>query len=156
MIELKKLRLDFGFTQSEIANKLGISQQAYANYESGKRQPDQNTLIKIADIFDVSTDYLLGRTKELQTPQNENTRDEQSHELLEIFDTLSSSDKDKVIGYASALGQANISEFKPAPKYIIGTAAAYGGSGVVSKRTEEEDKEVSQILWDETHSADKR
>lgn len=61
-MRLKKIRTNKGLTQTEVANNLKISQQAYANYETGKRQPDQEMLAKIADYFDVSVDYLLGRT----------------------------------------------------------------------------------------------
>ncbi len=58
---LKRLRQEKGLTQSSVAEQLGVTQQAYANYESGKRQPDNTTLKKIADYFNVTVDYLLGR-----------------------------------------------------------------------------------------------
>lgn len=51
-------------TQKEMAEIFGISRQAYANYEIGNREPDFETLNKIANYFNVSTDYLLGRTDE--------------------------------------------------------------------------------------------
>ncbi|MEH7223899.1 helix-turn-helix transcriptional regulator [Bacillus sp. JJ1566] len=61
---LKKLRTDRKLTQQQIANKLGITRQAYGYYESEKekREPDHATTQKIAEIFDVSVDYLLGIT----------------------------------------------------------------------------------------------
>lgn len=59
---LKELRLDGGFTQQSIADELGIKQQSYARYELGNGEPSLQTLVKIAEIFDVSTDYLLGIT----------------------------------------------------------------------------------------------
>lgn len=59
---LTKLRLEKKLTHQNIADKLGITRQAYGNYESGKRDIDTDTLSKIADILDTSTDYLLGRT----------------------------------------------------------------------------------------------
>jgi len=49
-------------SQAELAEKLGISQQTISKYENGTRQPDFNILKFIADFFDVSTDYLLGRS----------------------------------------------------------------------------------------------
>lgn len=61
MNKLKELRNKAGYTQVTMANLLGISQPAYANYERGLRQPDYNTLSKLAEIFCVTTDYLLGR-----------------------------------------------------------------------------------------------
>lgn len=65
MLKLKELRKNK--TQNEIAKALGITQRTYSNYEAGNRQPDQDTLIKIADYFNVSVDYLLGRTETIDT-----------------------------------------------------------------------------------------
>lgn len=58
LIELRKLN---GLTQRDVALKLGISQPSYIRYENGKSEPTLSNLVKLADIFDVSTDYLLGR-----------------------------------------------------------------------------------------------
>ncbi len=60
MKTLLTLRKNKGLTQKDIADSLGISRQAYANYETGNREPDLNTLKQLSDIFDVSVDYLLG------------------------------------------------------------------------------------------------
>lgn len=61
MNRLKKLRKANGLTQHQLANELGISQQAYARYESGDREPNIATLIELANYFDVSVDYLIGK-----------------------------------------------------------------------------------------------
>lgn len=58
---LKQLRTQNGFTQKEMAQKLKMTQQAYSRYERAECQPDIDTLCKLADIFEVSVDYLLGR-----------------------------------------------------------------------------------------------
>ncbi|MBO5046731.1 MAG: helix-turn-helix transcriptional regulator [Clostridia bacterium] len=60
--KLKQLRTDRGYTLKETALKLGLSQNAFANYEAGIREPSLSILKKICDVFDVSADYLLGRT----------------------------------------------------------------------------------------------
>lgn len=60
MIRLKELRIQANKKQSEIAEVLGVSFQAYSNWENGNREPDFGTLIKLADYFSVSVDYLLG------------------------------------------------------------------------------------------------
>lgn len=57
--KLRKLRLDKGCKQEDVANSLGLSKQVISTYERGLRSPSYDTLIKIADLFDVSTDYLL-------------------------------------------------------------------------------------------------
>ncbi|MBN2910803.1 helix-turn-helix transcriptional regulator [Polycladomyces sp. WAk] len=58
------LREKAGLTQEQLAQKIGISRAALAKYEKSRREPDFETLDKIADFFNVSVDYLLGRNKE--------------------------------------------------------------------------------------------
>lgn len=59
---LKKRRIEKKFTHEDMAEKLGITRQAYGNYESGKRDVDSATLTKLVVILDVESDYLLGIT----------------------------------------------------------------------------------------------
>ena len=59
---LKELREDHDFTQQHIADMLHCSQRAYSNYESGNRNLPIDVLIKIAEIYQTSTDYILGVT----------------------------------------------------------------------------------------------
>lgn len=59
---LAKIRSDFKMTQQELADKVGVSRGTIGMYEIGQRDPDTDTLIKIAQVFNVTTDYLLGRT----------------------------------------------------------------------------------------------
>lgn len=61
-IRLKDLREDNDLTQEELSKKLNITRSALSNYEVGSREPSYDLLIKIADYFNVSLDYLLGRT----------------------------------------------------------------------------------------------
>ena len=61
---LKNLRKEAGFTQVDVASKLGISQPAYASWERGVKKPTQENLVKIAQIFNVSIDYLVGNSEE--------------------------------------------------------------------------------------------
>lgn len=61
MLKLKETREARGYTQDEIANYLGVSRPTYTRYEQGTRECSFETLKKIADFFDVSIDYLLGR-----------------------------------------------------------------------------------------------
>lgn len=59
---LKKLRTEKGLNQTELAKILNVAKQTISNWELGNRTPDDKMLIKIADLFNVSTDYLLCRT----------------------------------------------------------------------------------------------
>lgn len=61
-IVLKNLREERGFSQRELAENLSISNSAIGMYESGKREPNYETLEKIADFFNVDMNYLLGKT----------------------------------------------------------------------------------------------
>ena len=58
---LKEERKKAGLTQGAIATMLGITRPAYTQYETDKTQPSLETAAKIADIFKVSLDYLVGR-----------------------------------------------------------------------------------------------
>lgn len=59
---LHQTRLNKGFTAQQIADFLGVSLRAYRFYEAGKREPNLSLLCKIADVLEVTTDYLLGRS----------------------------------------------------------------------------------------------
>lgn len=61
---LKKLRKQAQLTQVDVAEKLGISQPAYASWERGVKKPTQENLVKIAQILNVSVDYLVGNSEE--------------------------------------------------------------------------------------------
>lgn len=60
---LKQVRKEKDITQTEIAEVLGISQKVYSTYEVGTREPNIDILIKMADYFGVSIDFLVGRYK---------------------------------------------------------------------------------------------
>ena len=57
---LKKLRLEEGLTQQQLADRLGVTKSVVSYYELQERCPSPETLVKLASIFHVSTDYLLG------------------------------------------------------------------------------------------------
>ena len=60
---LKKIRKEKGISQLKLAMDLNTNQNTISRYETGEREPGINELIKIADYFDVSIDYLVGRTE---------------------------------------------------------------------------------------------
>ncbi len=61
-MRLKELRNMRGISQVKLAIDLHMNQNSISRYECGEREADYSTLIKFADYFDVSIDYLLGRT----------------------------------------------------------------------------------------------
>jgi len=79
---LRELLEQHNMTQKELAAKLAMTPSALGNYIQGTREPDYNTLIKIADCFQVSTDFLLGHNISTQPL----THDEKL--LLHLFRTF--------------------------------------------------------------------
>ena len=68
---LRGLRNRRGLSQKKVATEFGITEIGYQNYEAGRRSPSITMLYRLADFYDVSTDYLLGRTDEPQLPDKE-------------------------------------------------------------------------------------
>lgn len=62
MLRLKELREKHNVSQVKLAMELHLNQNSISRYENGEREADYNTLIAFADYFNVSVDYLLGRT----------------------------------------------------------------------------------------------
>lgn len=63
--KIRKLRVSHGLNQVDLAKKLSVTKQTVSNWENNNIQPSIDMLIKIADCFLVSTDYLLGRSDKL-------------------------------------------------------------------------------------------
>ena len=102
---LKNLRRENGYTRNDLATKLNISYSAIAKYESDTRCPDSETLKKIAELFKVSTDYLLNNTsQDITTEQimlEYNSLSEESkrdfEKFLELLKIKDAKDKNKNI-----------------------------------------------------------
>ncbi|MBE6687059.1 MAG: helix-turn-helix transcriptional regulator [Ruminococcaceae bacterium] len=62
MNKIRKLREAMSLRQIDVANATGIDQKTLSNYETGKTNPDSYALIRLADFFNVSIDYLVGRS----------------------------------------------------------------------------------------------
>ena len=66
IMRLREIRKLSGLTMKELGIRIGVSESAISQYETGKRQPDYETLLKIADYFGVSVDYLLGKDEKAE------------------------------------------------------------------------------------------
>lgn len=64
---LRAQRMRKGYTQQQMADLLDLSLNAYQKYEQAERSPSLDTLVRIADLLAVSTDYLLGRDEFLRS-----------------------------------------------------------------------------------------
>lgn len=81
----KELRESSGYTQEGIANKLGTSRSRIGMYETGKREPDHETLEMIADFFNVDIDFLLGRSDKTTRLPNAVVLSPQEKSLIEKY-----------------------------------------------------------------------
>lgn len=82
---LKQIRQQRKWSQKDLSKRIGVSNVSISGYESGNRYPDTDTLSKLADVLEVSTDYLLGR----DVPDWASTKDVTDLErVLKLNDTL--------------------------------------------------------------------
>lgn len=86
MNRLKELREERGWTQRQTAMKAGLAPTTYHNYEHEIREPDQETLIKLANVFRVSVDYLIGKSK------SKISMDDYSQYMMESIDVQDDED----------------------------------------------------------------
>lgn len=88
---IKKARLDAGLTQLEVAEKLGVAQAQYARWESGGRNPKDETVEKLAKILNTSFEILKGRDDGLEEIisflKEQELNDIQKKEVLELLTT---------------------------------------------------------------------
>lgn len=94
-LKLREIRKRAGLTMKELADRIGCSESAISQYETGKRQPDYETLLKISDYFGVSVDDILGKEKLDQETEQLLERLNRP-ELLDLIETASGYTKAEV------------------------------------------------------------
>ena len=99
-MNIKNLRKQINKTQEEVAKDLQLQKQTFQNYELGKREPDIETLKKIADYFDVSLDYLCNRPRPYDLPST-TTKDQK--EAINLILQLNTINTIKAIAYCAGL-----------------------------------------------------
>ena len=85
---LRLLRKKHSLTQVHFAQILNVANGTVAMWETGKREPDFETILRIADFFHVSVDYLLGRDEEKPTPMNGSGLSETAKDFMGLVDRL--------------------------------------------------------------------
>ena len=104
MNRLRDLRTNKGLTQREVATAIGVSPQSYGYYENEVNKPDPDTLIKLADFFGCTIDYILLRENDYGIIECNNLNlTETQNKLLSSFNLLSNDDQNKVLGFIKAL-----------------------------------------------------
>lgn len=93
MTQIKSLRKLNGLTQQTVSSMLGITRGAYANIENGKREPDLATLFILADHYDVTIDYLVGRE------EKPTVKDDGLSEIERLFLSLPPERREEVLRF---------------------------------------------------------
>lgn len=112
---VKELRRSLGITQKELATHLGIAQPTLSGWETDRFQIDYDSLVRLADFFNTSIDYILGRevaeqsespSKECQSKESTIRSDEDR--LLSIYNSLDGESKTQLMSVAYMLMSANL------------------------------------------------
>jgi len=106
---IASLREKLSMTQEDLSNKLGISRASLSHYENNRRAPDYETIVKIANLFHVSIDYLIGRTEDPHMVLDE--------EVREFVDSLELSDE-KIMEKFSLMIDGKKLSFEEAKRFI--------------------------------------
>lgn len=89
---IASLRRRMNLTQEGFSEKVGISRAALSHYEKNRREPDYETINRMADFFEVTTDYLLGRSDRESLTEKES---EEYNEIISTIKKLEESGKEK-------------------------------------------------------------
>lgn len=101
MLRLRELRGEKGLTLIDVSSFLGLTPQVLSRYERGDREPDLNTLIMLANYYEVSIDYLLGRENEFGQIITNYDLSEDEKTLISRFRQLSDTRKETVLDSVS-------------------------------------------------------
>jgi transcriptional regulator with XRE-family HTH domain len=107
-VKLCSLRTASGKSQQEIADLLHITRTAYNKYENGKSQPPLDKITLLANIFGVSSDFLLGLSDDIKPEQKEKLavigeRSKAKQAFIDFIDTLPDEQAEKLFGIARSI-----------------------------------------------------
>lgn len=105
MKNLRKLRLQRKMTQINLSVKVEVSQELISQYELGQTMPTSPNLIKLADYFKCSTDYLLERTDNPCINKDSISIDPEINKIIQIYNSLSTEDKKHFNSYLEHLSK---------------------------------------------------
>ena len=142
---LTQLRKEEGLSQEDLAVRVGVSRSTIGMYETGKREPDLETLETFADFFNVNLEYLIGRTGNIK-PDDLTLKET---DLIENFKKLDNDDKEKVVEYTKALQQKKpVLIIENEPRYLVRRAGRDGSFSeeYLTKKEIEKIKEEANAL----------
>lgn len=107
-VQIRQLRLSAGMTQRDLAQRINVGNTTLSQYESGSRVPSDEVKIKIASVFGVSVDYLLGASSERNSAEKAPCSPAAAQRPVEVaiageLGSLSDRQLDRLLGYIQAL-----------------------------------------------------
>ena len=110
MNRFKELRIKRNITQVDLAKQIDVKQETISAYESGKAYPSADSLVKIADYLNTSTDYLLGRINDDSPLSGFNIKEmnPKTYKMLNNFIMLKENEKDDVLWYSEVVRKKDI------------------------------------------------
>lgn len=102
MNRIKELREERGWNQDELGKRLNVKRAAVSKYENGRIPLTDETIILLCAIFEVSADYLIGKS-EKRSPETEQPLSKEMQSLIDSYADLSEEELDKVIEYVDFL-----------------------------------------------------
>ena len=103
MDNLRQIREKRKITQTKLSVDIEVSQELISHYETGKSRPNIETLSKLAEYFNCSTDYLLERTNNPSTVKDLNTKDIEINNIIDKYNSLSAENKKQFSNYLDYL-----------------------------------------------------
>lgn len=112
MNRIRELRKEKGLTQLQFCQKLNITQSTLSGWECGRWQPDNDTLIKLAEYFSVTVDYILGRNESFSSDDEQKNiierppydiTDKQLIDFIKLYKVMTDLQKAQVFGYVVAM-----------------------------------------------------
>ncbi len=107
MTRIRQLRLEYNLSQRALAQKIGASQKAVDLWEKGMNEPKASTLIALANLFECSIDYLLGRSDDIGNVNVMRDLSDTEKRMLTVFSRLNDNRRNEVIDYAEFLTRKN-------------------------------------------------
>lgn len=106
MKNLRKARKDNGLSMKELGERIGAAESTISLYETGKRQPDNDTIIKLSKTLDCTTDYLLGLSENKKMPADEIVN-EHKQKIIDYLSDLTPEEFVHVQHFVSSLRALN-------------------------------------------------
>lgn len=105
MLRIKEIRKEKELKQRELADKVGVSVQTISGYETGYSQPPLEMMIKIADVLEMSIDYLVGRSDDIGNIEINSKLSSIENKIVAILISLPYEKQCQVLGFVQALSK---------------------------------------------------